>query len=268
MNKITKIEQYIQDFFSSRYENYRMFYIDESRHRRVGIYNLNHGTDLMDLLNSIMGNIEEKYFVGKLVPGIFAKPENLIDSLLSFKEYLIEKQPLIDANTQDGNTNYVIIEIQTMKNEIIDMIDHVVMIWDQEDAIIPYVDLRQSLISEDLDEFLKLMNSILASVSYPILKTKEGYLHSNIHLILKLLGFDIISEENTNIGRIDAVIRFSQLIYIFEFKLGSATEGLEQIKEKKYYEKYIVEKKRIIMVGVGFSDENRNINDIEVEEHK
>ena len=143
------------------------------------------------------------------------------------------------------------------------MIDHSLMMFDEDDHSIPFIDLRQSLISQDLNEFTKLMNSILASVSYAISKTSEGYLHSNIHLILKILGFDIISEETTNNGRIDAVIKFSQLTYIFEFKLGSAKEGLDQINDKKYYEKYIIEKKPIILVGVGFSNEERNINGYE-----
>ncbi|MCD8292024.1 MAG: PD-(D/E)XK nuclease domain-containing protein [Prevotella sp.] len=34
----------------------------------------------------------------------------------------------------------------------------------------------------------------------------EGYFHSNIHLVLKLLGVNVISEDATNIGRIDAAI--------------------------------------------------------------
>ena len=79
------------------------------------------------------------------------------------------------------------------------------------------------------------------------------------------MGFDIISEESTNIGRIDAVIRFSETIYIFEFKLGTSLEAITQIKEKKYYEKFIIEKKEILLVGVGFDSENRNISDIQYE---
>ena len=79
------------------------------------------------------------------------------------------------------------------------------------------------------------------------------------------MGFDIISEESTNIGRIDAVIRFSETIYIFEFKLGSSLEAITQIKRKKYYEKFIVEKKEILLVGVGFNLINRNTSDYQTE---
>ena len=78
--------------------------------------------------------------------------------------------------------------------------------------------------------------------------------------MLKLLGFDIVSEDNTNLGRIDAVIRFSSILYIIEFKRGTSQEALDQIKHKKYHEKFIVEKKQTILVGVGFTPDNRNID--------
>ena len=268
MNKVVKIERYIQEFFSTRYEDYQMFYRDEHKHRRVGMYRLKEGTSLMDFLISIMGNIEEKIYVGKLVPQVYATPEKLIEYLQWFKEYLNDNQKLLDKNIDGENTSYVIQELQTMKTELVEMVDYLLMIYDTEDINIPYQNLRHSLIIQDFDSFFKDMNSILASVSYPILKTKEGYLHSNIHLILKLLGFDIISEDNTNVGRIDAVIRFSKLIYLFEFKLGTSQEALDQIKEKKYFEKFIVERKEIILVGVGFDTEQRNISDYKIEKYK
>ncbi len=102
----------------------------------------------------------------------------------------------------------------------------------------------------NVPEFIKLVRSILASVSYAITKAKEGYFHSNVHLILKLLGFEILAEDTTNQGRIDAVIRFTDRIYIVEFKfdkdLDLSNQALVQIKQKKYAEKFIYEKKEII----------------------
>lgn len=134
-------------------------------------------------------------------------------------------------------------------------------------AEIPYKELEASkklkyfLEKKDVKSFITNLKSILASVPYSIQKEKEGYLHTSIYVILKILGFDIISEEATNIGRIDAVIRFSNVIYIFEFKDGIGEQALKQIKKKKYYEKFIIEGKQIILVGVGFDMERRNIKD-------
>lgn len=268
MNRILKIERYIKEFFSNRYSDYRMFYKDEHKHRRVGMYQLKEGTSLMDFLISIMGNIEEKIYVGKLVPNVFATPEKLIEYLKWFKGYLNDNQRLLDINIDGENTSYVIHELQTMKTDLVEMIDYLMVIYDTDDTKIPYQELRHALIIKDLDLFFKDINSILASVSYPIIHTKEGYLHSNIHLILKLLGFEIVSEDVTNLGRIDAVIRLANLIYIIEFKLGTGQEAIDQIKEKKYYEKFVIEKKEIILVGVGFSNDNRNIEDYVSEIYK
>lgn len=62
------------------------------------------------------------------------------------------------------------------------------------------------------------------------------------------------SEVNTNIGRIDGVIEFPDKIYIIEFKYNlPAEDGLNQIKQKKYYEKYLSSGKRLIMIGVSFT---------------
>lgn len=268
MQKVNRIETYINDFFASRWQNYQMFYRDVNDNRRYGIYQLKRGSDLMDMLNNIMGNIEEKLYSEKLVPHIFATPQNLLSYLSSFKEHLKEYQPLLDLNIKGEETSYIIRELQSMKIELVELMDYLIVLYDRDDTLVPYQELRHSLITKNIADFFKIMNSILASVSYSILKTKEGYLHSNIHLILKLLGFDIISEEATNIGRIDAVIRLSEMIYIFEFKLGTSEEAMNQIKEKKYYEKYIVEKKQILLVGVGFDNANRNISDFKFESLK
>jgi hypothetical protein len=49
----------------------------------------------------------------------------------------------------------------------------------------------------------------------------------------------------------------SKSIYIFEFKLnGTKEEALRQIKEKKYYEKYMSLGKPIYLVGAEFRDKN------------
>ena len=126
------------------------------------------------------------------------------------------------------------------------------------------MNLRYNLIVGNIDDFIKLLKSLLASLSYSMYKTSEGYYHSNVHIILKLLGFDIMSEEETNIGRIDAIIRFYDYIYIFEFKFDvekdNSEEALQQIIDKKYSEKFELEKKKIIAIGVSFSSKERNIN--------
>jgi len=45
-----------------------------------------------------------------------------------------------------------------------------------------------------------------------------------------------------------------------EFKMGSADEALNQVLEKKYDEPFRLKKKEIILLGIGFSREERNIS--------
>ena len=74
-------------------------------------------------------------------------------------------------------------------------------------------------------------------------------------------------EIRTNVGRIDSTITLDNKIYIIEFKLGkSAKEALDQIKEKKYPKKYQNQGKEIILIGINFDMDERNISDWLVEQ--
>ena len=70
-------------------------------------------------------------------------------------------------------------------------------------------------------------------------------------------------------GRSDCIVQTADAVYIFEFKLfsnGSAEEALNQIKEKHYAEKYLVDGKKIVLIGSSFDEEKRTIKDWKVEQ--
>ncbi|MBQ8754211.1 MAG: PD-(D/E)XK nuclease domain-containing protein, partial [Lentisphaeria bacterium] len=48
-------------------------------------------------------------------------------------------------------------------------------------------------------------------------------------------------------------------IFVFEFKLDNDPTALEQIKEKEYYKKYLLDKREIYIVGVNFDSEKGNL---------
>ena len=82
---------------------------------------------------------------------------------------------------------------------------------------------------------------------------------------------DAAAEEHSLRGRADNVIRTKSHIYVCELNVdGSAEDALAQIKERKYYEKYLplARKKNIKLhlVGMNFSSEERNINEFRDEE--
>ncbi|MGA1825974.1 MAG: AAA family ATPase [bacterium] len=127
--------------------------------------------------------------------------------------------------------------------------------------------LQDAIKEDDLEEFFYIIRSLFASIPYNIFKGEnESYYHAVIYLILTLVGVRIKTEVQTNIGRIDAVIESIKNIYILEFKVGTSKQALDQIKEKRYYEKYMVSEKKIKLVGVGFNVKNRNISDYNAEE--
>lgn len=264
MDKIKRLEKYLYDFFSTRFEDLDHFYRATHRDRQYGIYRLKDGNKLMDFLISIHSNVEEQFYFQNLIPQKFATPEALISSLDWFKKYLNDNQKYLDLNFDGDNTDYIVNDIQRIKNELILAIDYTKIIYDYEDTVIPYQELRYKLITNNIPDFVAILKSILASVSYAISHTQEGFFHSNVHLILKLLGFEILSEELTNNGRIDAVIRFSDKLYILEFKFNDnedlSNEALQQIKDKDYALKFTVEKKDIYGIGISFGKDTRNIN--------
>ncbi|MEZ4987089.1 MAG: PD-(D/E)XK nuclease domain-containing protein [Saprospiraceae bacterium] len=69
------------------------------------------------------------------------------------------------------------------------------------------------------------------------------------------------------LGRIDLVISTGTFLYIMEFKMdGSAQEALAQIKEKDYTAPFANTAQKVFLVGIHFSNEERNWEDWVVEE--
>jgi hypothetical protein len=123
------------------------------------------------------------------------------------------------------------------------------------------------------ETFVESLKSLFAGIAYPIqpagdsgIENYEKYYHTMFYLVLRLLGYDIHPEVLTHTGRIDAVITTLDYIYIVEFKLGDATSAMAQIKIKQYHQKYLGLGKKIILLGIGFDVETRNVKDFLMEE--
>ena len=114
------------------------------------------------------------------------------------------------------------------------------------------------------NELLKLRKTLeifFAGVPYDVHKKNEAIFQGIFFSIFRLLGEYIDAESTTNDGRIDAVIKTSQAIYIFEFKLDNDPTALEQIKEKEYYKKYLLDSRDIYIIGVNFDSVKGNLID-------
>jgi hypothetical protein len=121
--------------------------------------------------------------------------------------------------------------------------------------------LKTSLFAGNMDLFVENLTILFAQIPYQIvISNREAYYQLIIYLTLKILGLEIIAEENTNKGRIDAVIFVPNYIYIIEFKFSSsAKQALLQIKDKTYYEKYLADSRQLCLVGMNFDYENRTV---------
>lgn len=126
---------------------------------------------------------------------------------------------------------------------------------------------RRALNAGDIGIMMQEMKSLFASIPYNIFKGREeAYYQTVIYLLLNLAGASVLAEQQTNLGRIDAVFETDEKIVIMEFKMGSETEALQQIKTKKYAEKYLARGKPIVLVGVGIDKAGRNIGAFIIEQ--
>jgi predicted type IV restriction endonuclease len=83
------------------------------------------------------------------------------------------------------------------------------------------------------------------------------------------LGLRIIPEDVTNRGRTDFTVFTDQdRVYIFEFKVNRDEAPLQQIKKMRYFEKYRGSDRKLMMVGIVFDTDERNILKMEWEEEK
>ena len=137
--------------------------------------------------------------------------------------------------------------------------------------------LDKTLLDRDLPAFIDLFKGIFADISNRMLKQYveedslvlwEAYYQTVIYLALNLTGSQIACEVQTNKGYIDAVAETDKHIYIMEFKVGKAAQAMQQIKDKRYHEKYLNRGKEITLLGVGFDPETRNIGDWKEEKCK
>jgi hypothetical protein len=134
-----------------------------------------------------------------------------------------------------------------------------------------------SLERGELKEFKDSLITLFASIPYNNYTNNEiakyeGYWASLVYCYLAGSGLNIVAEDVTNRGRIDLSIIFKDKVYILEFKVAKndSLSALEQIKQKKYYEKYLNPKSqiphpKIYLVGIVFSEEEKNIINFEWE---
>ncbi len=120
-------------------------------------------------------------------------------------------------------------------------------------------EFAMSLLDGDLEKLRKLMEVFFAGIPYTVHKKNEATFQTIFFALFRLLGEFIEAESCTNDGRIDAVAQTQNAIYLFEFKLDNDPTALDQIKKKQYFQKYLLDKREIHLIGVNFDSEKGNL---------
>ena len=121
--------------------------------------------------------------------------------------------------------------------------------------------LTDAISRDDVQTFMATLESYFASIPYDISGGDEHYYQTIFFITFMLIGCSVEAEARTNEGRIDAYIRTAKAVYIFEFKLNrSAKRAVNQILDRRYYEKFLSSGRPIRMIGVNFNSEKGRID--------
>lgn len=124
-------------------------------------------------------------------------------------------------------------------------------------------EIRRDLENFDLESFVSKMNVHFAKMAYQLFsKASEGFYQAVFFTFLEKSGISTTAEIATNIGRIDLVSNMPNATYVFELKLDKTADiAFNQAEAKKYRERYSHHGKDILVMGINFSSQSRNIGD-------
>ena len=127
--------------------------------------------------------------------------------------------------------------------------------------------LSKYLKSDDIEAFIETMRAVFASIPYTLeSKRDEAYFHTVFYLMVCASGVNARSEVMHCKGRIDLLMEFTDKIYIIEFKCNqSAQAGIKQIHAKNYAVPYKQSGKLLILMGINFDTEKRNITEWKID---
>ena len=128
-------------------------------------------------------------------------------------------------------------------------------------------DFLEQLYDGTMDGALQKMQAYLASISNRLSNKNEKDFQTVFYLIFNLLGGYIRVEEDSAIGRADAVLHMPDIIYVMELKYDkTADEALQQIDDKGYLIPYSADGKRLVKVGINYDSDKRTIGEWKIVE--
>jgi hypothetical protein len=120
--------------------------------------------------------------------------------------------------------------------------------------------MRRAVVDKNFEKFCNAVKTLFAGIPHNLHVPRESYYHSLFHFMFDLLGFRPQSEVASSRGKADLVLETADSVIVFEFKYDSSAQAaLDQIMQKKYYEKYMYKNKRIVLVGININFKNKDV---------
>ena len=134
------------------------------------------------------------------------------------------------------------------------------------------IQLFELLSANDFEGLAAMFGAFFSGIRYEWhtnnnITNYEGYYASVFYSCFAALGLDTTVEDSSAQGRLDMAVRFNGNVYLFEFKVvENASEGaMDQLKERRYADKYRSSGQPIHLIGVEFSRESRNLVALDAE---
>lgn len=138
---------------------------------------------------------------------------------------------------------------------------------ESQPALVARSQLFRAFKQKDLASLRQSVEALFASIPYEWYRKNplaqfEGHYASVFYSQLAALGLNVQPEDITNKGRIDLSLKLDNTVYLFEFKVVPETatgEALQQLIDRDYAAKYKAPGIQIVLVGIEFSQAQRNV---------
>lgn len=133
--------------------------------------------------------------------------------------------------------------------------------WEKRTISSHVLKLAGYLKNKNFDAFFETMRAIFASIPDTLnTQRDEAYFHTIFYLMLSASGADADCEPLTSQGRIDLAVELPDTVYLIEFKCNQRADvAIQQIRDKWYADKYRQTGKDIVLIGINFDVDTRNV---------
>jgi len=127
------------------------------------------------------------------------------------------------------------------------------------------IEFLQQIEDNDIEGFMTSLKAFFVAIPYDAIEQKnrnEQYYQHVFYLLFTLMGQFVQTEVKNNKGRADAVVKTADSIYVFEFKMddnATAEDALAQINSKEYAIPYTADHRKVVKIGVEFSQPERGV---------